>query len=127
MSRGSICFAPLSVLPKRKSSFTNAELRLEAVASRRCQRRYAFQSASGTEVNIASAAFRNSGFWTLIVEISARPSPVKKAGQLNPGAAVSVAQDVHLRTQASVVLRSESLADVLARQFRAMLGNGAAP
>jgi hypothetical protein len=48
-------------------------------------------------------------------------------GQLNPGAAVSVAQDVHLRTQASVVLRSESLADVLARQFRAMLGNGAAP
>jgi len=48
-------------------------------------------------------------------------------GQLNPGAAVSAAQDVHLRTQASVVLRSESLADVLARQFRAMLGNGTAP
>jgi hypothetical protein len=49
-------------------------------------------------------------------------------GQLNPGAAAaSVAQDAHLRTQASVVLRSESLADVLARQFSAMLGTGAAP
>ena len=48
-------------------------------------------------------------------------------GQLNPGAAASVAQDAHLRTQASVVLRSESLADVLARQLHAMLGNGTAP
>jgi hypothetical protein len=48
-------------------------------------------------------------------------------GQLDPGAAASVAQDAHLQTQASVVLRSEPLADVLARQFRAMLGNGAAP
>jgi hypothetical protein len=48
-------------------------------------------------------------------------------GQLNPGAAASVAQDAHLRTQASVVLRSESLADVLARQFSAMLGTGTAP
>jgi hypothetical protein len=48
-------------------------------------------------------------------------------GQLNPGAAASVAQDAHLQTQASVVLRSESLADVLARQFRAMFGNGTAP
>jgi hypothetical protein len=48
-------------------------------------------------------------------------------GQLNPGAAASVAQDAHLRTQASVVLRSESLADVLARQFGAMLGTGTAP
>jgi hypothetical protein len=49
-------------------------------------------------------------------------------GQLNPGtAAASVAQDAHLRTQASVVLRSEPLADVLARQFGAMLGTGTAP
>jgi hypothetical protein len=48
-------------------------------------------------------------------------------GQLNPGAAASVAQDARLQTQASVVLRSESLAAVLARQFHAMLGNGAAP
>lgn len=48
-------------------------------------------------------------------------------GQLDPGAAASVAHDVHLQTQASAVLRSEPLADVLARQFGAMLGNGTAP
>jgi hypothetical protein len=47
-------------------------------------------------------------------------------GQLDPGAAASAAQDAHLQTQASVVLRSEPLADVLARQFGAMLGNGTA-
>ena len=48
-------------------------------------------------------------------------------GQLDPGAAASAAQDAHLQTQASVVLRSEPLADVLARQFGAMLGTGSAP
>jgi hypothetical protein len=49
-------------------------------------------------------------------------------GRLSPGAATaSVAGDAHLRAQASAVLRSESLADVLARQFGAMLGNGTAP
>ena len=49
-------------------------------------------------------------------------------GQLNRGAAdVSAAQDAHLRTRMSVVLRSESLAGVLARQFHAMLGTGTAP
>jgi hypothetical protein len=49
-------------------------------------------------------------------------------GQLNPSAdAASVLQDTHVRTQASVVLRSESLADLLGRQFRAMLSNGNAP
>jgi hypothetical protein len=47
-------------------------------------------------------------------------------GQLDPGVA-PVAQDAHLQTQASVVLRSEPLADVLARQFGAMLGTGTAP
>jgi hypothetical protein len=47
-------------------------------------------------------------------------------GQLAPGAA-SDGQGAHLRAQASVVLRSEPLADVLARQFGAMLGNGTAP
>jgi hypothetical protein len=46
-------------------------------------------------------------------------------GQLDPGA--PAAQDAHLQTQASVVLRSEPLADVLARQFGAMLGTGSAP
>jgi hypothetical protein len=48
-------------------------------------------------------------------------------GQLNPGAAAPVAQDAHLRTRVSVVLRSESLAGVLARQFGAMFGTGTAP
>jgi len=48
-------------------------------------------------------------------------------GQLDPGTAASVPQDAHLPAQASVVLRSEPLADVLARQFGAMLGNGTAP
>lgn len=48
-------------------------------------------------------------------------------GQLDPGAVASIVQDAHLQTQASVVLRSEPLADVLARQFGAMLGTGAAP
>jgi hypothetical protein len=43
-------------------------------------------------------------------------------GRVNPGASGS-----DLRTQVSVVLRSESLAEVLARQFDAMLGNGTTP
>jgi hypothetical protein len=48
--------------------------------------------------------------------------------QLNPGAgAASVRRDEHVRTQASVMLRSESLADLLGRQFRAMFSNGSAP
>lgn len=48
--------------------------------------------------------------------------------QLNPGAgAASVLRDAHVRTQASVMLRSESLADLLGRQFRAMFSNGSAP
>jgi hypothetical protein len=48
-------------------------------------------------------------------------------GRLDRGAATSVARDAHLHAQASVVLRSEPLADVLARQFGAMLGTGTAP
>ena len=48
-------------------------------------------------------------------------------GQLEPGAAASVAPKVHLHCQASLVLRSETLAGLLARQFRAMLGNGTTP
>lgn len=47
-------------------------------------------------------------------------------GQLTPGAA-SDGQGARLRAEASVVLRSEPLAAVLARQFGAMLGNGTAP
>lgn len=49
-------------------------------------------------------------------------------GRLYPGTpAGPAAQDAHLQTQASVVLRSESLADVLARQFHVMLSQGSAP
>ena len=49
-------------------------------------------------------------------------------GRLTPGAGpAAVPRDAHVRTQASVVLRSESLADLLGRQFRAMFSNGNAP
>jgi len=49
-------------------------------------------------------------------------------GRLYPGTSAGLAaQDAELRTQASVVLSSESMADVLARQFRVMLSQGAAP
>jgi hypothetical protein len=49
-------------------------------------------------------------------------------GRLDPGAPAGLAaRNAHLETQASVVLRSESLADVLSRQFNAMLGQGTAP
>jgi len=49
-------------------------------------------------------------------------------GRLSGGTSAATAtRGAHLRTQATVVLRSESLADVLARQLRSMLGQGAAP
>jgi hypothetical protein len=49
-------------------------------------------------------------------------------GRLYPGTSAGpTARDAHLQTEASVVLRSESLADVLARQFHAMLSQGTAP
>jgi hypothetical protein len=49
-------------------------------------------------------------------------------GRLSPGVpAARHAPDAHLRARATVVLRSESLADVLARQLRTMLGQEAAP
>ena len=78
---------------------------------------------SGLHAQLASAtAVRKAGLAPLT-----QPG-ILVTGQLNPGAAaVSVAQDARLRTQASVVLRSESLADVLGRQFGAMLGSGTAP
>jgi hypothetical protein len=43
------------------------------------------------------------------------------------GASGPAAQTAQLRTEASVVLRSESLASVLTRQFRSMLGQGTTP
>jgi hypothetical protein len=68
------------------------------------------------------AAIRKAGLAPL------RQPAILVTSRLNPGASAGhVAQDAHLRTQVSVVLRSESLADVLARQFDAMLGRGAAP
>jgi hypothetical protein len=49
-------------------------------------------------------------------------------GRLNTGAAAAPAvQDAQLRTQVSVMLGSESLADLLGRQFHAMLSNGTSP
>jgi hypothetical protein len=77
---------------------------------------------SGLHAQLASASsIRRAGLVP-----PAQPA-ILVTGQLDPGAAASAAQDAHLQTQASVVLRSEPLADVLARQFGAMLGNGTAP
>lgn len=68
------------------------------------------------------AAIRDAGLTPLT-----QPA-ILVTGRLDPGAqAGPVGRDAHLETQASVVLRSESLADVLGRQFNAMLGQGTAP
>jgi len=48
-------------------------------------------------------------------------------GRQGSGASAAAAGGEPIHTQVSVVLRTESLADVLARQFGAMLGNGASP
>jgi hypothetical protein len=77
---------------------------------------------SGLHAQLASASsIRRAGLVP-----PAQPA-ILVTGQLDPGAAAAVAQDAHLPTQASVVLRSEPLAGVLARQFGTMLGNGTAP
>lgn len=77
---------------------------------------------SGLHAQLADdAAIRKAGLAPLT-----QPA-ILVTGQLNSGAAASVAQDANLHTQASVVLRSESLADLLGRQFRAMLSNGTSP
>jgi hypothetical protein len=74
---------------------------------------------SGLDARLADAtAIRRAGLTPLT-----QPA-ILVTGRLDPGApAALVAPDVHLQTQVSVVLRSESLADVLARQFGAMLGH----
>jgi hypothetical protein len=64
------------------------------------------------------AAIRNAGFQPL------KQPAILVTGQLDQGAAPAGAP---LRTQATVVLRSETVADVLARQFGTMLGQGTAP
>jgi hypothetical protein len=48
-------------------------------------------------------------------------------GRLSSGTSGPAAQTAQLRTEASVVLRSESLASVLTRQFKSMLGLGTSP
>jgi hypothetical protein len=95
--------------------------------------------ASSRRLTVTLPGGRPAGVTSLHAQLASAPS-IRRAGlvppaqpvilvtgQLDPGAAASVAQDAHLQTQASVVLRSEPLADVLARQFGAMLGNGTAP
>ena len=62
------------------------------------------------------AAIRDAGFTPL-----SQPA-ILVTGQAGPGAPAAP-----VRAQATVVLRSETVADVLARQFDAMLGQGTAP
>jgi hypothetical protein len=64
------------------------------------------------------AAIRDAGFTPL-----SQPA-ILVTGQFSPGPS---APQGPLRAQATIVLRSETVADVLARQFDAMLGQGTAP
>lgn len=57
--------------------------------------------------------------------VTGRLSPGGPGGPGRPGR--PAAEAAHLRTEISVVLRSETLASVLARQFRSMLGQGTTP
>lgn len=96
--------------------------------------------ASAQEFTVALPDGRSAGVSRLHAQL-ANDAAARKAGlapptqpailvtgQLNPGGgAASVAQDAHLRTQVTVLLRSESLADLLARQFHAMISNGTSP
>ncbi len=77
---------------------------------------------SGLRVQLAdAAAIRAAGLTPL-----SQPA-ILVTGRLVPGSAAAVEQGPRLRAQASVLLRTESLAEVLARQFGAMLGQGTAP
>jgi len=77
---------------------------------------------SGLRVQLAgAAAIRAAGLTPL-----SQPA-ILVTGRLVPGSAAAVEQGLRLRAQASVLLRTESLAEVLARQFGAMLGQGTAP
>ena len=71
------------------------------------------------------AAVRRAGLVPPVqpaILVTGRLSP---SGPSRPGG--SAAEAAHLRTEVSVVLRSETLASVLARQFRSMLGQGTTP
>jgi hypothetical protein len=71
---------------------------------------------------VDAAAIRAAGLTPL-----SQPA-ILVTGRLAPGsAAASAEREPPLRTHVTVVLRSESLAEVLARQFGAMLGQGTAP
>ena len=70
------------------------------------------------------AAIRNAGFQPL------KQPAILVAGQLDQGAQLDQGTgpgSAPLRTRARVILRSETVADVLARQFGTMLGQGTAP
>jgi hypothetical protein len=77
----------------------------------------------GLRVQLAdAAAIRAAGLAPL-----SQPA-ILVTGRLVPGSApASAERELPSRTEVTVVLRSESLADVLARQFRAILGQGTAP
>jgi hypothetical protein len=64
----------------------------------------------------ADAAIKNAGF-----------TPLKQPAILVTGQANQAGPGKTLHAQATVILRSETVADVLARQFNAMLGQGTAP
>jgi hypothetical protein len=78
---------------------------------------------SGLRVQLADAAtIQAAGLAPL-----SQPA-ILVTGRVVPGPAAAWAErEPPLRTEVSVVLRSESLAEVLARQFGAMLGQGTAP
>jgi len=78
---------------------------------------------SGLRVQLAdAAAIRAAGLTP-----PSQPA-ILVTGRLVPGSAAAAAErQPRLRTQASVLLRSASLAEVLARQFGSMLGQGTAP
>ena len=67
------------------------------------------------------AAIRNAGFQPL------KQPAILVTGQLDQDTAPLSPGGAPLRTQARVILRSETVADVLARQFGTMLGQGTAP
>lgn len=67
-------------------------------------------------------AIRNAG-----LAPATQPAILVTGRLIEERSALPVARDAHLPSQASVVLRSESLADILGGQFSAMLGQGTAP
>ena len=82
-----------------------------------------YVQVSGLQAQLAdSAVVRKAGLVP-----SAQPA-ILVTGLIDRRASAELAaQAAHWRTQMSVVLRSESLADVLARQFNAMLGRVTTP